>query len=202
LAAGSHSITAVYSGDGNFMAVTSAALTEVVTSFAIGPPSGGSTSATVSPGGQATYTLLVTPPSTGSAVTFSLTGLPAGATATFSPTSVAAGAGPTTVTLTVTVPTTAEVQPQERPWASGPPLLAIGLLLPFAGCLRKGTRRWLWVVVLAVAGLASMSACGGGGSSGDGGGGGGGGTPQNYTLTVTATSGTLTQTTTLTLTVN
>jgi hypothetical protein len=100
----------------------------------------------------------------------------------------------------VTLPSTAAAQPARSLFGNGAIPISLGLiLLPFAGRLRKGSRRWLWVVVLGLAGLAAMGACGGGGSSG---GGGGGGAPQNYTLTVTATSGTLTETTTLTLTVN
>lgn len=200
LAAGTHSITASYSGDTNFGAVTSAVLSEVIESFSVGGSSGGSTTQTVSPGGTATYALSVTPPTVGNPITFSVTGLPTGATATFTPSTVAVGAGPTNVSLVVTVPSTAGAASATNLVGNGVLPISLGLiLLPFAGRLRKGSRRWLWVVVLGLAGLGAMGACGGGGNSS---GGGGGNTPQNYTLTVTATSGTLTQTTTLTLTVN
>jgi sugar lactone lactonase YvrE len=199
LAAGSHTITAVYSGDLNFASVTSAALTQIVESYTIGTPSGGTSSATVSPGGQATYTLAVTPPSLGPALTFSVSGLPTGATGTFSPSTLPAGSGPTNVTLTVSVPNTAAVRSTESPFSRGAlPMLAL-ILLPFAARLRRAPQQWLRIVILGIAGAAmaaGVSACGGGGSSSS---------PapasSTYTLTVTATSGSLIQSTNLTLTV-
>ena len=50
LTVGTHSITATYSGDSNFLALTSAAVTETVDGFTIIIPSGGSSTATVSAG--------------------------------------------------------------------------------------------------------------------------------------------------------
>jgi YVTN family beta-propeller protein len=60
LAAGTHSITATYSGDANFAASASAMLLETVNApldFSIGVAAGGSTSATVKAGQTATYSL-------------------------------------------------------------------------------------------------------------------------------------------------
>jgi len=202
LAAGTHSITTVYSGDANFTSLTSAVLQQVVETYSIGPSSGGSTSATVSPGGQANYGLSVTPPSAGGAVTFSLTGLPAGATATFSPSTIPAGSGPTNVTLTITVPSSTAALHTDNPFHRGALPAVLGLvLLPFAGKLRKTSRRALWLAIVGMAGftMLGLSACGGGGGGGTGGN--PTPTPHAYTLTVTATSGSLTQSTTLTLTV-
>jgi hypothetical protein len=207
LAAGTHSITAVYSGDGNFTSVTSSAVTETIENFSVGIGTGGSSSATASPGGQAVYTFAVTP-SAGNVfagpITFTVTGLPSGGTATFSPSSIAAGAGATNVTMTVSVPAPAEARPLLRPFGGGALPLALGLiLLPFAGRLRRASRRlnkMACVLVLGVAGLAfgvGMTACGGGGS----------GTkttnpePQTYTLTVSANSGSLSNTFNVTLVV-
>jgi hypothetical protein len=198
LAAGSHPITAVYSGDDKFASATSAVLTQLIETISIGSSSGSSSTATVAPGGQATYSLAVTPPAAGDPLTFSVTGLPAGATGTFSPSSLAAGAGATNVTLSVTVPSSAAVQQNESLFGRGTWPLALGLLLlPFARRSRKAGRRWLAVVILAAAGLTTglgLSACGGGSSKQTP-------PPQTYTLTVTATSGTLTQSTNLTLVV-
>jgi sugar lactone lactonase YvrE len=198
LSAGSHSITGLYSGDATFASVTSAALTQVVESFSITPSSGSSSSATVSPGGQATYSLAVTPPAAGAALTFSISGLPAGATGTFSPSTVAAGGGATNVTLTISVPASAAVLPVEQPFDRGTWPVALGLvLLPFARRLGRKGRGWMPQLLLTAAGLMigfGVSACGGSGTK----------TPppqQTYALTVTATSGTLTQSTTLTLVV-
>ena len=201
LAAGSHAITAVYSGDPNFASMTSAPLTQVVESFSIGTSSSGSSSATASPGGQANFALTVTPPSAGSALTFSVTGLPAGATATFSPSTVAAGSGATNVTLTVSLPGTSAMIPSGSPLQRGALPIALGLiLLPMSGRFRNLSLqrlRLVWVGIVIPGAATFMSGSGGGGS--------GSSTstsnPQTYTLTVTASSGSLTQSTKLTLSV-
>jgi hypothetical protein len=206
LSAGTHPITAVYSGDANFMTETSSALSQVIENFTIGS-SGGTSSVSASPGGQAVYTFTVTPP-TGTTfagpISFSVTGLPAGATAAFSPSTVLAGAGATTVTMTVTLQATAAVRPAEKPFPGGAPPVALGLvLLPFGFRLRRRMRGWAGTVCLLVIGAAmaaAVTSCGGGGS-GSGGGGGSSTQPQNYTLTVTATAGSLSNTFALGLTV-
>jgi len=208
LAAGAHSITAAYSGDGNFAAVTSSAISEIVEDFTVGTAGGGSTSATASPGGKAVYTLAMTPPNGltfPAPITFSITGLPTGATATFSPTSIAAGAGATNVTLTVQLPSSAELRPAKGLFGIGGPVLSLGLiLLPFLGGRRRVRLSRMSCWMLAGGGslmlLVSSAGCGGGGGS-SGGGGGSGTQPQSYALTVTATSGSLVHTTNLTLTV-
>jgi hypothetical protein len=196
LLAGTHSITAVYSGDTNFLAATSSALSQVIENFTIGA-SGGTSSVTASPGGQAVYTFTVTPPSGttfAGPITFSVTGLPAGASATFSPMTVAAGAGATTVTMTVTLAASAAVRTADRPFSGGAlPLVALGLvLLPFAGRVRRAARGLKGMVCLLVLGAASvalvsgLSGCGGSGSNNP--------PPENYTLTVTASAGSLSNT--------
>jgi len=198
LLAGTDSITAVYSGDTNFMTETSSVLSQVIENFTIGA-SGGTSSVTASPGGQAVYMFTVTPPSGttfAGPISFSVTGLPTGATATFSPTTVPAGAGTTTVTMTVTLPATAAVRPAERPFPGGVLPVALGLiLLPFGFRMRRRVRGWactVWLLIIGVALAAGVTACGGGGS---GSGVGGSSTPpQNYVLTVTATAGSLSNT--------
>jgi hypothetical protein len=211
LAAGSHSITAAYSGDTNFAAVTSSALAQTIENFTIGTGSGGTTSVTASPGGQAVYTFTVSPPSGATLagpISFSVTGLPTGATATFSPTTITAGAGATTETMTVTLPASAAaLPPSSGPHRSfgGALPMALGLiLLQFAMRLRKGSRsleRLFRVLVLTVAGAAlaaGLSGCGGGGGSSTGN---HQPPPQSYTLTITASSGSLSNTITVNLTV-
>jgi hypothetical protein len=198
LLAGTHTITAVYSGDTNFGTVTSSALSQVIENFTIGS-SGGTSSITANPGAQAVYTFTVTPP-TGTTfagpITFSVTGMPTGATAAFAPATVPAGAGTTTVTMTVTLPASAAVRPEEKPFPRGGlPVVALGLLLlPFAGRLRRTARGLKGTVCLVFVGLAlaaGLTSCGGGA----GGGGGGSSTPpQNYVLTVTASAGSLSNT--------
>ena len=167
LSAGSHSISAVYSGDSKFTPVTSAAFTQDVVTFTIAPASGSSSTATASPGGQAKFTLAVTPPA-GSALTFSISGLPAGATATFSPSTLAAGTGATSVTLTVSLPASAAVQGSERLFGRGIAPLSLGLmLLPLAGGIRKRWRGRLSLLLFAVASLTigiGVTGCAGSGS--------------------------------------
>jgi hypothetical protein len=200
LAAGSHSITAMYAGDGNFNSASSTSISELIEdfTFAVG---GSGASQTVHPGGTAIFTLPMSP-SGGTtfpaAVTFSATGLPSGFTATFSPASLAAGSSATNVALTIQVPLTAMLE-NRRP-GRGLPMAALAILiLPFLAGSRP-SRKWmnrlviLAILLAGVGGAAMLTGCGGGGGSG------GGGSPsQTYTITVTATSGALSHSVPLTL---
>lgn len=120
LAVGTHSITAVYSGDTNFLGATSTALSEQVEDFSLsisnsgGSGSSGSTpSATVTPGGTATYGFTLAP-SVGTVfpapVTLSLSGLPPGATGTLSQSTLPAGSALSSVTLTIQLPRAASLE--------------------------------------------------------------------------------------------
>ncbi|MGA9673560.1 MAG: Ig-like domain repeat protein [Terracidiphilus sp.] len=225
LAAGSHSITAAYGGDTNFLAAVSSALTQQVEDFGF---TISTQSVTVSPGGQAVFTFTVNPidgTTFPAAITFTATGLPQGATYTFSPASVAAGQGSTTVTLTVDVAQTqaginpANLHPNVQAARNGadgnagsrgtpnstvanrvaPFALAL-ILLPFAGRIgRAGKRmsRLLSVLLLLVAGMAAVAGISGCGSTS----GFFAHKQQSYTVTVTGTSGALTHSATVTLTV-
>ncbi len=223
LAVGTHSITAVYSGDANFTAATSSALSEQVQDFNLSISISGSggatgvTSVTALPGGTAVYTFTLSP--VGSAtfpavVTLSASGLPTGATYSFSPATLPAGSGATQVTLTVQLPQVSamHVPPvagqagattelaQNKP-ASKLPLLALALLLlPFGRKLRRASRllgRTLTVLLLFIAGLAALAGLSGcslaSGYFGQ--------APKTYTVTVTGTSGVLVHSTSVTLTV-
>jgi hypothetical protein len=199
LAAGSNSILAVYSGDGNFNSVPSAAVSETVEDFAL---TANSSSQTVQPGAAATYTFpmsLSGGTTLPAAVVFSVSGLPAGFTATFSPASLAVGSSPTSVTLTIQVPQTAMLE-RKMPTGDGLPLVAFGiLLLPLAGRARRSKLWRLALIAMLLAGagsVATLIGCGGGGSSG-----GESSQPQTYSLSVIATSGTLSHSTAITLTV-
>ena len=204
LSTGTHSITAVYSGDDGFNAVTSAAVTETISDFTFALPSGGSTSASVKPGGTATYQLAVAPPSgttTVSAVTFSVSGLPAGATSTFNPASVPANSGATNVTLSITVPSQSAAARSES--SRLPAVLGLALLplLGFRSIRRVASSRLLvlLLVISSGVGLVALNGCGGSGNGTSGTG--RGSQPQTYTLTVTASAGADTHSTKLTLTV-
>jgi hypothetical protein len=202
LLGGSHSITAVYSGDSNFVYLTGAALTEMIEDFTLGSSgSGSSTSQTASPGGQAVYTLAIAPHgglTFGEAITFAVTGLPPGATAVFSPSTIAAGAGATDVTLTVSLPNQSALRLERNPFGGRQIPIALGLILvPFAGRVRRASRRLnrivcLWMLALACMALATgLTGCGGKSAQ----------SPESYTLTITATSGSLSHSTTVELTV-
>jgi hypothetical protein len=201
LLAGTHSITAVYSGDSNFAGVTSGTLSQVIENFTIATQGTGTTTVTASPGGQAVYTFTVAPPSGttfAGPITFSVTGLPAGATATFSPATVLAGAGTTTVTMTVTLSSSAAATPAEKPFGGGAIPIALGLvLLPFGFGLRRKFRGWGTTASLLIIGMAlaaGLTACGGSGGSSTP-------PPQTYSLTISATSGSLSNTIAVDLTV-
>jgi Big-like domain-containing protein len=198
LLSGQHSITAVYGGDPNFSASTSAVAATVTVSTPDFTLNGLSVqSQNVIPGGVASYGFALAPLAGvyPAVVTFSVSGLPPGATASFSPASLSVNAGAQTVTLTVrTTATTA--------WTIAPSIgsrlattsLAL-LLVPLFGASRmrrRGRKPGPWLCLLLLAGMATtlLSGCGGGGFAQS---------PKSYPLTITATSGALQHTTSITL---
>jgi hypothetical protein len=199
LAAGTHTITAVYAGDANFASVTSGPVTEVVQDFSLSPPSGASSpTQTVLPGGIASYSLVFGPISGTTypnPVTLSVSGLPPGATATLTPSTIPAASPLTNVTLTIQLPqTTARLLNQRMPlvvWAV--------LLLPFAGRLRRAAKRMprTWPgLLLAAAALAVGAGVSGCGSTSSGF---FGHPQQTYSVVITATSGCISHSTTVAL---
>jgi len=206
LAAGSHAITATYSGDSNFTPATSAAFTQSIFDFDFGPSKGASASTTVARGGAANYSLTVTPVSGQTVlfdVTFSAAGLPPAATATFTPATVTKGSGATDVKLTVSIPA-ATAQVSNGPFRLRAPFLIAFALLPLVGAarMRRAVRpRFLagLLLCIGIAAGAAISGCGGGGGSS------GGSTPpsqpQTYVVVLTASCGTLKHSTNLNLTV-
>jgi hypothetical protein len=191
-----HSITAVYSGDTSYGPATSSPLSERVVDFTVAPA--GSGSVTASPASVASFPIVVTPVGTGTlagAITFKVDGLSIGSTASFSPSTVAAGSGTTTVVLQVKLPGNAAMQPEARPFSRGAlPLLLSLVLLPFSGGIRRSTRRWKDLSVLALLALSLTWGIMGCGSSSTL-------KPNSYSLTVTAESGPLSHNTSLSLTV-
>jgi hypothetical protein len=197
LTVGNHSITAAYSGDSNFSAVTSSAVAETVEDFAVTVPTGDPTSVTVSAGGTANYTVHVAPSNAQtflSAITLTVTGAPAGATATLLPSSLGAGTGGQDVALTVQVSSqTAPVRSSSLLLKLSPVMAGI-MLLPFGGKIRRAAGQHrravrLLLLLLAMTSVVGVTACGG--PSGP--------KVKTYTLTVTAASGSLSHSTALTL---
>jgi hypothetical protein len=226
LALGSHSITAAYSGDANFIALTSSALTQTVFTIDVGTPSSGTSgngsgsgaTQTVTPGGTASYSLPISP-STGNSfpvdLKLTVSGLPAGATASITPSAWVVTSSNTwklaantaligNTQLTIELPkTTASAQHQrgtgDKRISSLAPL-ALGLLmLPFVGRMRRASKRLrsLSVLLLLMAGMLTTLGVTGCTS--------GGGfftqAQQSYLVTVTVSSGALQIPINLTLTV-
>jgi Bacterial Ig-like domain (group 3) len=193
LGIGAHSISATYLGNPAFLTSTSNTLPETVTDFSIGISAA---SLTIQPSQSGTYTVTLTPPTSGYSGTISLsaTGLPTGATASFSSNPVNLGTTPTTSTLTITVPAEhAQLSPAPRP--NPKPFLLLSALLPLFGLRRLRTsrrlRRLAIVLISAFIGMGIVS-CGGQYFTEP---------QQSYTITVTATSGTDQHSATATLTV-
>jgi hypothetical protein len=131
LAAGMHSLTAVYSGNANFRGSSSAALSIAETAPDFTMTASPSTQ-TLLPSRSVSYTLTLTPVSStfASPVRLTASGLPAGVMAAFTPASLAAGSGASTVQLALSASWTAQqVAPLPSPirWN---PTGAVALLLP------------------------------------------------------------------------
>jgi sugar lactone lactonase YvrE len=170
LALGTHSITAVYSGDATYAGSTSAAITELIANadFTIVPnPSSpsGSTTQTVAPGQPAQYGLMIQPTAgpLSYPVVLSATGLPPGATVSFNPQTITVGASAVNFTMTIqTAAANAALVHASRVAGA----VAMGLLLlPFAGSMRRRAKslRAIGMAVLVVAcgaALATISGCG------------------------------------------
>jgi len=217
LTAGTHTITAVYSGNANVTAATSGALTESVLDFNLTNVGGSgiaSPTQTVTPGGTASYPLTILPTNGTlfpAPITLSLTGVPSGAIATIGPAawtqltsttwSFPANSALPATTLSIKTPTVvARLEPETQLHRTLPPVALGLLLLPLAGMrrrLRKTLGRTIFTLLLLVAGASAMA-----GLSGCGTNSGFFGQPsQTYTMTVTATSGTLSHSTSVTLTI-
>lgn len=216
LSVGTHSITAVYSGDATFAPSTSSVLNQVVNALApdFTIDATAANPATVTAGHSATSTITITAQNGfNSAITLTCSVSPTPSRAPgcgLSPTSLPTGSGPSTLTITTTAAVAALTTPAIGHRSL--PMYAVWLLLPamllssagMAAPKRKKLVSYI-LMFLVVAGLLFLVACGGGSSTNNGGGGGGGtpGTPADtYTITVTATpaAGTA-KTTTVTLTV-
>lgn len=196
LPAGTGSVVAAYGGDSTYQGSQSQAL-QVGGGFTL---SANPTSATVTGGQSATFTITVTPQNGFTeGVNLSCAVVPVGDSCSFSPSLVATQRGAATSTLTIS---TAPLSGGMVFWHGGNNtwiLLAggLGLLaLPVFLARRRRLLPALGMAVVITGGLVAVG-CGGGGSSG----GGGGSSSQTSTITVTGTSRSASQSTNLTLTV-
>ena len=203
LAAGTHAITAMYSGDADHAASSSSALTETISTVTAPTASfnitATSTSLTIQQGSSGTVQLTLTAVhGFGEAVALSCSGLPANSTCTIpSPATPTAAGTATSVTInTDTTATTAQLRHgDESPRSgsitalAGAGLAALALLFGIPARKRLGRLASFHTILMAVllsGALASMSmGCGGGSTSN---------TPTTpigaSTVTVTATAGT------------
>lgn len=170
LASGQHEITAVYSGDSNFLESSATVATPVtVGSLDFSFTATGTTSQFLPAGGSAAFRFALAP-SYGvypGAVTFSVSGLPPGTTYSTSMTSVPSTAGPQSVTLTIQSASSTAYNLSPNSGRRCAPFV-LALLLPLAGVrrLRRSTRRFMRAIslglLLAAGGLAiaQLSGCG------------------------------------------
>ena len=196
LASGSHSITALYSGDVNY---TASSATSSANSIVVAPldfsVTGSNTlsSLMVKAGTPAIFTFQVTPTfgSYPAPVTFSVSGLPPNTTATFSPTSIPVNGGPVTVTLTIQ---TAGLSARNAIERHGSVLTFALLLLPISLArkfrkARPNLNRLFTLALLLLLGAAAGAGLTGCGSTNNN-------QLKSYTLSVTASSGTAQHTST------
>ena len=218
---GNHALSALYNGDTNFVAASSAGLSQSIVDFNLTPGSGSGggsgstvTTQTAAPGGSATYPLTVVP-SAGTIfptpILLTVTGAPPGATPVISPSSwtqltanswtFPANTALPSMTLTIQLaPTSAAMNKKYPAPGKFPPMLWGILLLPFVVRARRVSKRLRGIIVtllLAASGSATLfildGCVSGNGFFGH--------QQSTYTVTVTATSGSLKRSTNLTLNV-
>jgi len=204
LTAGTNSLTATYSGDGNFNISTSTAVS-VVATFTISAT--GLSPSSISAGQSAASTVTITP-SNGfnpSGVTLTCAVTPAANPApTCSAGTISVANDTVTATVTVKAPASMAALPRSVGAHPAGMLIAFGLLpalLLGTGGMGKDQRRRLLsfgVVLLVLGGCAFQVACGGSSSGTNGN---GGPKPTLYTVTVTASANGTQHTATSTLTV-
>ena len=182
LSAATHSITAGYSGDSNYLPVTSIVLNEVVAPA----PESDYTLTTVSPtetatvGGNTSFPLTITPTNGyNGTITFACLGLPVGSSCGFEPSTLTPNDTETALATsleitTTTTPIAGRHPARPRSGAGDFVLASLGGLGLFgiifvsnrrvrAARLRSKSRRWLQISLLGVASfaIALLGSCGG-----------------------------------------
>jgi sugar lactone lactonase YvrE len=201
--AGTHTLSAAYSGDAANAPATSPGYSQTVADFTLTVATGSSSTGTTIAGGTASYSLVVTPIITTTLpapVTLTFTGLPSNDIGTLTPTTIATGSGTTPVAFSVTAGTIVAAlhpRPAHRSALGYAPVSLALMVLPLAWFRRrKRFGSLLASLCLLFAFTAGLTGCISAANTGYY-----GQTPQTYNLTVTATSGNLTRSTYLTLTV-
>lgn len=215
LAAGTHSITAIYSGDSNYQASTSSALTETVNGVVAGSFSiiANPVNNQITPGSNATSTITVTG-SNGYSGTINFTCVASSSTAQIgcmlSPTSATLNTSTTSGTTTLTISTTAahslgspmafQTRGPGR-WFATTMASAVFAGVFLFGIPAKQRNAFMCLMLFAI--ILVAPGCGGGNSSSSSSNTPSGGTPAgNYTVTVTGNDGTNVQRANIAFTVN
>jgi uncharacterized protein (UPF0548 family) len=204
LAAGSHSITAAYSGDGNFNGSTSTVLSLIVTAPNFSLTSSTLSPSSIAPGTSAKSTITINPVGgmNPSSLTLSCSVSPVvnpAATCSLGTITVENGTGTATLTVATTGPQAALVPLTNKRGAGR--LFALALMIPAmlfggAGLNQSGRRKLMsfCLVFLVIGGCLLQAACGNSG-----------GTPEtpagSYTVTITGSSNGTQHTTSASLTV-
>ncbi len=147
LSLGTHTLTASYAGDADFLTATS---TPVVATIGTGTSadftlaSSGQSAITVAAGNPAVFTFAETPVNgaLSSPIQLTVSGLPGGATASFTPTYLPPSSSGASFTLTIQTPKTASLDRRSP--------LVFALLLPITLLARKRRRLLLAVLIFAV----------------------------------------------------
>jgi len=202
LTGGSHTITAVYSGDASFLTSTSAPVTNLVHDFT--NTNTGAAQQSVMAGTSTDFTFTLAPKGTTtfiSDVKLTIDGLPEGTTYSFSPATVVSGAGSTAVTLQIKTINKYQARNSDprHPGSNGTTGIALSLIgLAGLGTARRYRRRMprMLLGLLLLAGsllpIAGLSGCAGGYFTLK---------PTTYTVTVTGTEGAIQRSATATLVV-
>jgi len=202
LTGGSHTITAVYSGDASFLTSTSAPVTNLVHDFT--NTNTGAAQQSVMAGTSTDFTFTLAPKGTTtfiSDVKLTIDGLPEGTTYSFSPATVVSGAGSTAVTLQIKTINKYQARNSDprHPGSNGTAGIALSLIgLAGLGTARRYRRRMprMLLGLLLLAGsllpIAGLSGCAGGYFTLK---------PTTYTVTVTGTEGAIQRSATATLVV-
>lgn len=199
-----HTLTATYSGDPNFtQSTTAAGVSVVVAALDFNFQATGPITATVAPGGSATFSYSIAPTNGiyPAPVTFTATGPSTGLAYSLSQTTIPTNAGPQTITLTVSTAGLTTAVREGQLWGFGGTAVAFCVLFPM-GMLRRGRnvtqnagRRLLLTLLVTGASMTvlGLSGCGSGRSTN---------LPQSYSVTVTAASGSITHTSTVSMIVH
>jgi len=187
LGTGPHSLSAVYSGDTNFLSSTSPTALFTVNTPQAEPAdftlaSSSATTQTIVSGGSVNFAFVVnTQGNLSSPVTLSASGLPDFATASFNPGSIPPGTASGSFTMTIQTPKTAQLAHKREPFT-----LALLILPLFAAplCKLRYARARIITIIVFVAPLLLTTGCGDRvrtGSNAE--------TPtKSYTITVTGTA--------------